>query len=612
MRAGRGRTPPNLQDTKMADSFAISVILVLLLLQCVLSSPPYIHSVDVDKHESYRLSWGFDDKEIQFEVVTNATGYIGFGLSPDGTMVNADVVIGIIKNGHSSLKDYHGSDNGTLLEDPVQDWTLISANQQNNHTKLTFKRKLITNDKNDMDITGDTMRILWAYSDEEFSVEDFKVGGYKSLYLLQEKRPEIPIPDNATKLLIAVNQTVIPDDTTTYWCQRIQVPAYTEKMHVIKISPVITKGNEFFVHHMLLYECNTENPVPDDEKGHRCYGENMPDKWESCRNLIFGWAIGGSDFPLPEHVGLALEVTDKNRVFLLEIHYDNPERISGQLDSSGFEMVLIPARRDFDAGILEIGYGVILQKSLTMKIPPYQTTFRYQAVCNSNCIYDEYPNPNRNSAIKMFAVVLHGHLLAKQIIFTHFRNGRRISTIAADRNYDFNYQESVFLNKEIEFLPGDAFKVECIYSSTKKRQFTWGGFATTDEMCLVYVLYYPKMNAISCTSGITIHDSVWMKNNIENVVQFQKQEVAEEFEKSVNGIGRNSSFLTFCSDGNSLITHKHNSEDISILRFRIPETTEQPITTTEESKAGIGVLNMFGFSLKSLLLAGVLLYLVIP
>lgn len=54
--------------------------------------------------------------------------------------------------------------------------------------------------------------------------------------------------------------------------------------------------------------------------------------------------------------------------------------------------------------------------------------------------------------MKIFAVLLHAHLLGRQIILHHFRNGKELPNIAADRSYDFNYQEMVFLKKEVQVL----------------------------------------------------------------------------------------------------------------------------------------------------------------
>lgn len=575
----------------------------------------YTHRLYIDNDERYHLSWKFDDKDIEFEVIVNTTGYVGFGFFRDGTLQNFDVVIGEMKNDEYSLEDYHGFANGTLVKDAVQNWILVSAEQANNQTKMVFKRQLITNDVNDMDITEDTMRVMWAYGNKDFNKNNFTVGGYKSLYMLQIKRPDTAIPENATIVMVAVNQTLIPKDDTTYWCKRIQVPAFKEKMQVIRISPFVTKGNELFVHHILLYYCKTTKPVTEGEKGHRCYAENMPDYWDTCRSLIFAWAIGGSSFPLPAHVGLPLDESAAENIFVLEIHYDNPEEKTGFRDSSGFEIVLVPATREYDAGILEIGQIVSVDGfPLVQPIPPYQTTFRYQGVCRSKCVYETFPPKDQNTVIKMFATFLHGHLLARQILLQHYRNDQLIATISADRNYDFNYQEMIFLSKEIEFRPGDDLKVQCVYNSQSLKKLTWGGLTTTDEMCLVYIMYYPKVNAVSCVSGIAVKDKTWLDNSIEsmNIIKFQQQNVSEEFEKNLNGLGKDSTFVTFCANGTKQIQENQNSVKLlKILEFSQPQTTNSPITTTDASKAGISALNMLNLSVRSAFLGGVLLYLMI-
>ena len=47
-------------------------------------------------HEDYALYWSFDNdaQNIQFAVHVRTTGWIGFGLSPNGQMPQSDVVIG--------------------------------------------------------------------------------------------------------------------------------------------------------------------------------------------------------------------------------------------------------------------------------------------------------------------------------------------------------------------------------------------------------------------------------------------------------------------------------------------------------------------------------------
>ena len=52
----------------------------------------------LDLHDNYTLYWTFDNdaQNITFAVRVRTTGWIGFGVSPNGQMPQSDVVIGWI------------------------------------------------------------------------------------------------------------------------------------------------------------------------------------------------------------------------------------------------------------------------------------------------------------------------------------------------------------------------------------------------------------------------------------------------------------------------------------------------------------------------------------
>ena len=56
----------------------------------------YSLTVDEDEPEVYQLFWKLvdNDEYIQFEVHCQSTGWVGFGLSPNGDMPGADIAIG--------------------------------------------------------------------------------------------------------------------------------------------------------------------------------------------------------------------------------------------------------------------------------------------------------------------------------------------------------------------------------------------------------------------------------------------------------------------------------------------------------------------------------------
>ena len=54
----------------------------------------YTFSRMLDTNGQYLLYWSFDADTISFAVDVGTTGWVGFGLSPNGQMPQSDVVIG--------------------------------------------------------------------------------------------------------------------------------------------------------------------------------------------------------------------------------------------------------------------------------------------------------------------------------------------------------------------------------------------------------------------------------------------------------------------------------------------------------------------------------------
>ncbi|CAH1785360.1 unnamed protein product, partial [Owenia fusiformis] len=102
------------------------------------------------------------------------------------------------------------------------------------------------------------------------------------------------------------------------------------------------------------------------------------------------------------------------------------------------------------------------------------------------------------SEIKLIGVQLHSHLKATGVWVRHFRKGVELPEIQRDNNYDFNFQETRHLPQEVTVLPGDELRVECRYDTTGTDKVTWGGLGTTEEMCIAFLMYYPRINMTTC------------------------------------------------------------------------------------------------------------------
>ena len=86
------------------------------------------------------------------------------------------------------------------------------------------------------------------------------------------------------------------------------------------------------------------------------------------------------------------------------------------------------------------------------------------------------------------SVLLHAHTLGTALELKHIRNGAELAPIAANWAYDFDYQQSTPLSPLVRMLPGDELQMDCFYDSTRADAITYGGQATTQEMCHVYEL----------------------------------------------------------------------------------------------------------------------------
>ncbi|XP_069977634.1 DBH-like monooxygenase protein 1 [Penaeus vannamei] len=177
---------------------------------------------------------------------------------------------------------------------------------------------------------------------------------------------------------------------------------------------------------------------------------------------------------------------------MMEMHYDNPNYKQGIVDSSGLRVFLTENLREFDAGVLILGHMV----SPSHIIPP-GSEWKTIGHCDGGCVEQALPA----EGVKVFRGLLHAHLLGRDITLRQIRQGRELPVVFKDMNYDFNYQQGRILKEEMTILPGDSFITECGYDARSKRTPTFGGESTQEEMCIVFLTYYPRTDFTFCLSG---------------------------------------------------------------------------------------------------------------
>ncbi|KAL5500620.1 hypothetical protein EMCRGX_G012211 [Ephydatia muelleri] len=460
------------------------------LLPLVLGSFPFsstLASNQATGQPLYQLQWTFDDvrKTITFNVVVHTTGWVGFGLSPNGGMVGSDVVIGWVSgDGKTYFHDRYAFAMATPPIDPSQDWILLSGSESNGYTNLTFTRKWITCDSNDRDIKPDTARVVfsWGAADPaDTSLSGQYHGsnrGSVSLNLLGGLVNPPPQPSDAKNFTIAVNEVVIPAEPTTYWCTGFKLPSeiITQKRYITQISPKI---DGMYVHHMQLYQCLSLNETTDLGMGYDCIKATKTIR--SCRlgrPIIIAWAVGGNDFIYPNGIAFPIGGRSDEQYVVIELHYNNPSMTSGVRDSSGFLITYT-------------------------SIAPTDPSFAVYGTCDSTCTTTAIPS----TGINIFANMLHTHLVGRAVTFRHLRMNsscgglQELPPVDQNLQYDFDFQQTNVLTSPVNVLPGDVLQVACTYNTTGVNNVTVGGLSTHDEMCMTFAVYYPRVELGACLSG---------------------------------------------------------------------------------------------------------------
>lgn len=250
----------------------------------------------------------------------------------------------------------------------------------------------------------------------------------------------------------------------------------------------------------------------------------MPKEWDSCLQPVLAWARGSRGEWLPRHVGLPIAERMEHSYYMLEVHYNN--RMGRKvIDSSGVSLHLTPKLRPMEAGILVAGVAV----SPLHMVPPQQKEYATAGYCTPQCtekvkkkavffLIDRRTNFNYKKklvynnqsihllqmfdqeGINVVSVVLHSHLAGKQMSLRHIRRGEELTPIVQDKHFDFDYQQTHTLEHEVKILPGDEIVAECIYDTRGRNKPTFGGYAAYQEMCLAFVVHYPRTPLAACYS----------------------------------------------------------------------------------------------------------------
>ena len=487
---------------RMTRLFHLSLCL-LLVAQTSLQK-----SIKLGKH--IILEWKADRSKgmasMKVRAVMGPQDWVGVGFSSYGSLTEADMcLLWRDWKGGTKLTDIKTDRDSLVVEDAKNDclgakWRKKRMKDGQEEVEYLYTRQLDTCDDMDYKLEEGTTHVVWAlgrgplYGISGVNISDtatVETGMTRVRYL--GISPE-SMDDTVVPYSITGKDVTLPATDTMYWCSVHRLDTqFSSKHHVVQYEADISPGSEDVVHHMEVFHC------PRPEQGEfpvwagSCADEKAPKQLTQCKKVLAAWAIGAGPFTYPKQAGMAIGGEDFHPFVMLEVHYNNPDKRSGIIDSSGIKFHITADLRPHDAGIMELG----LIYNNWMAVPPHTAQFPLTGTCVPQCTAVGLPS----RGIVVFGSQLHTHGAGRQVRTTVLRNGKE-HLLNEDRHYSTHFQEIRVLHSQVSVLPGDALITTCMYNTLDRENITLGGFGFTEEMCVNYIHYYPRAQLEVCKSSI--------------------------------------------------------------------------------------------------------------
>lgn len=365
-----------------------------------------LHLSLIDSSEDY----------IEIVVASDATGWVGFGISDAGGMRGADMVI--YETATDTIADYYSMDyERPQLDDCANSWTQLNTwmdtEETTNGEFIAFQatRALDTNDKQDWPIfplDGDPSTpptiIIAAYGNTptlQFHGRGNSVRSAVRFHGDSNAKSNVDFlrEQSDGSLFIKASNVTVPVEESHYELVCVdlddlfaQQGVNLDTIHVVgldhspslKNNGVDTTG---LVHHFLVTGLAT-----------RCAEGN------SLKRTLYVWAPGQDPLVFPTNVSMPLGSDSSYKALLFELHYTNLAGVVGVVDDTSVEIFYVNERRTHDAAVFTIGSA---PDSFGIDGTPIPTGQSYHDfACRPEC----FLGPMGSNPVSVFAEGAHMHL----------------------------------------------------------------------------------------------------------------------------------------------------------------------------------------------------------
>lgn len=238
----------------------------------------------------------------------------------------------------------------------------------------------------------------------------------------------------------------------------------TAKRHATAFR--IKVDNAKIVHHVLLFQSDKTYPSTPQP----CAATSLA-SWR----MVYGWSPGSKGRELPAEAGIPIEGTTH---WVVQVHYNNVKGLSGEKDSTGFEMCTTTSLRKYDADMLVWGTREI-------SIPAKSRT-------DLRCSFK--PSNIFMPAIHIVSGSPHMHGLGRSFTTTLRKKDGRTIDLGSAAAFDWGNQQSYPVVPDAVVESDDTVETRCVWENAGSSAVQWGE-RTEDEMCFNFTMYYPKIKA---------------------------------------------------------------------------------------------------------------------
>ena len=125
-----------------------------------------------------------------------------------------------------------------------------------------------------------------------------------------------------------------------------------------------------------------------------------------CSEIIYVWSFGQGPECFDDEYGVRIGQSGFKTI-VIEMHWNNPQELSGETDSSGVRLYYTPQLRQYDAQTLFFG-------QVWLELPPRQKHVLQTARCAAECIEHIF----NSTTVYISEIVPHMHYTGASTVYT--------------------------------------------------------------------------------------------------------------------------------------------------------------------------------------------------